>query len=110
MAGESVRQKTRLKQGDTVKVIAGKEKGKSGRLLRIDHKNGRVVVEGLNMIKRHQRATALNRESGIIEREASIHISNVMYLDGDVATRVRKEVTPEGKRARTAVRSGKRID
>ncbi len=69
--------KTKLKIGDTVMVIAGKEKGKSGKILRFDKKRSRVVVEGLNMIKRHQKGNE-QVASRIIEKENGIHISNVM--------------------------------
>jgi len=113
-----VRRKTRLKVGDVVQVIAGDHWVKtgetavrpSGKILKIDHERGRVVVEGVNKVKRHQRATAAGRDGGIVEREAPVHISNVMYLDGDQRTRIRKEVTPEGKRVRVAVRDGNKID
>ncbi len=69
---------TYLKKNDVVMVVAGKEKGKSGRLLRLLPKNSRALVEKVNMVKKHQKPTANNRQGGIVEKEASIHISNIM--------------------------------
>lgn len=75
--------KTKLKKNDTVTVIAGKDKGKSGRVLRIDEKNGRVLVEGVNMVKKAQRKQRQEDTGGIIEKEAAIAISNVMFVGKD---------------------------
>jgi large subunit ribosomal protein L24 len=72
--------KTKLKKDDVVQVIAGKEKGKSGRILRIDREKDRVLVEGVNMVKKAQKKRSENESGGIIEREAMIAISNVMFL------------------------------
>lgn len=66
-----------IRKGDTVVIITGKYKGRRGRILRVDKRASRVVVEGVNMIKRHTRPTRRNQQGGIIEREAGIHISNV---------------------------------
>lgn len=66
-----------VKKGDTVLVLAGADKGKTGRVLRVDPGKNRVVVEGVNMIKRHSRPTQRNPKGGIVEKEAPIHISNV---------------------------------
>lgn len=74
---------TKLKKNDTVQVIAGKDKGKTGRLLRIDRDKGRVLVEGINMVKKAQRRRSQNESGGIIEIEAPIDISNVMYVAKD---------------------------
>jgi large subunit ribosomal protein L24 len=73
----------KIKKGDTVRVIAGdaiKCKGKEGKVLSVDHKNGKVVVEGVNIVQRHTKPNAANANGGIIEKEAPIDISNVMYL------------------------------
>ena len=70
--------KLKIKKGDTVRVIAGKEKGKSGKVLRVEPEKERVVVERLNMVKRHRRPTPQNPQ-GMLEREAPMHVSNVMY-------------------------------
>lgn len=69
-----------IKKNDTVMVIAGKEKGKSGRVYRVIPKDERLLVEKLNVVKRHTRPTSANREGGIIEKEAPLHISNVMIV------------------------------
>lgn len=93
---------TRIRQGDTVVVTAGKDKGARGTVQRILADEGRVVVEGVNMIKRHQSAMRY-REAGIIEREAPIDASNVMLIDPetDKPTRVRFEVR-DGEKVRVA--------
>lgn len=70
--------KVKIRKGDTVKVISGKERGKTGKVLSVDNDKGRIVVERLNMIKRHARPSQKNPQ-GMLEREGSIHISNVMY-------------------------------
>ena len=75
--------KTKLKKNDTVAVIAGKDKGKTGRVLRIDRSAGRVLVEGVNMVKKAQRQQRQDQSGGIIEKEAPIAISNVMYVGKD---------------------------
>lgn len=70
----------KIKKGDTVIVIAGKEKGKKGKVLRVIPKHQRVIVEGVNFIKKHQRPTQRFQQGGIIEKEGPIHISNVMLI------------------------------
>jgi len=75
--------KTKLKKNDTVTVIAGKDKGKTGRILRINRETGRVLVEGINMVKKAQRKQRQEDTGGIIEKEAPIAISNVMYVGKD---------------------------
>ena len=81
----------RVRKGDTVVVIAGKEKGKRGKVLRVDKVKSRVVVERLQMVKRHTKPTQQNAQGGIIEKEGTIHISNVMLLDpgSDKPTRMK---------------------
>lgn len=100
----------RVKKGDTVVVIAGKDKGKKGTIVKVIPKTNRVIVEGVNMITKHQKPTAMNPQGGIVNKEASIHISNVMPLDPETGkgTRVRYEVR-EGKKVRVSVKSGKEI-
>lgn len=107
----------RVRKDDQVMVIAGKEKGKTGKVLRTEPKKGRVFVEGLNMLKRHQRPRTMDDakkgdDGGIIEREGPIDASNVMLLDPDSnkPTRVRRERAEDGKLRRVAARSGKAID
>jgi len=104
----------RIKTDDTVVVIAGKDKGKTGRVLRVDRERGRVYVEGLNMIKRHQRPTQLNpnAQAGVIEREGPIHVSNVALLDPkqNKPTRVGIVRREDGRRIRVAKLSGTELD
>ena len=81
----------KIKKGDTVKVIAGKDKDKEGKVLEIDRKKGRVLVEGVNMITKHMKPSAANANGGIVQREAMIDISNVMYVHkGDKKVRFAK--------------------
>ncbi|MBC5998094.1 50S ribosomal protein L24 [Romboutsia ilealis] len=100
----------RVKKGDTVVVIAGKDKGKKGTVVKVMPKANRVLVEGVNVITKHQKPSAMNPQGGIINKEAPIHISNVMPLDPETGkgTRVRFEVK-EGKKVRVSVKSGKEI-
>jgi large subunit ribosomal protein L24 len=103
----------RIRKDDEVIVISGKDRGKRGRVLRVDPAKQRVFVEGLNMVKRHQRARpgVVDSPVGVIEREGPIHVSNVALLDprDGKPTRVGIEVH-EGVRRRVARRSGARID
>ena len=101
-----------VRKGDTIIVVAGKEKGKRGKVLRVLRDKGRVLVEHVNMIKKHQRPTQKLRQGGIIEREGTIHLSNVMLVDPqtDKPTRVGVRALADGKKARVARRSGEFID
>lgn len=110
------RRTLKIRSGDRVKVMSGKDRGKTGRVLRVDPKKERVVVEGLNMVKRHtkpQQVAGAQSEAqmgGVIEREGPIHISNVMLLDAKgQPTRVRIE-REDGRRVRVAKSSGARLD
>ncbi len=110
------RRSMKIRSGDQVKVISGKDRGKTGRVLRVDPQRERVFVEHLNMIKRHTRpqqvAGAQSEETlgGVIEREGPIHVSNVMLLDNKgIPTRVRIE-REDGRRYRVAKSSGTRLD
>jgi large subunit ribosomal protein L24 len=101
----------RIKKNDSVKVIAGRDKGKTGRVLDVDRDRGRVLVEGVSMIKKHTRPNPQRQiKGGIAEREASIHVSNVMLLTaGGVATRIGVKV--EGTtRTRVARKTGEILD
>jgi large subunit ribosomal protein L24 len=101
-----------VRKGDTVVVVAGKERGKRGKVLRVIPEKGRVVVERINMIKKHQRPTQKVRQGGIIEREGAIHLSNVMLVDpnSDKPTRVGMKALSDGKKVRVAKRSGEMLD
>ncbi len=103
----------RVRKDDMVKVISGKDKGKTGKVIRVEPANQRVYVEGLNMIKRHQRPVPgrPNLEVGVIEREAPIHISNVALVDPKDHKPTRVGVTREGGiRKRVSRRSGTELD
>ena len=77
----------KIKKGDTVKVIAGKDKDKEGKVIAVDTKNHRVLVEGVNMVTKHTKPSAANQQGGIVETEAYIAVSNVMYLHKGQMTR-----------------------
>jgi len=101
-----------VRKGDTVMVVAGKERGKKGKVLRVIPEKGRVVVERLNLIKKHQKPTQKLRQGGIIEREGAIHLSTVMLVDpaSDKPTRVGMKALSDGKKVRVARRSGEMLD
>lgn len=94
----------RLRVGDKVRVISGKDKGKEGRVARVLLEDGKVVVEGINMIKRHQKPTPINPEGQIIEREAPLFASKVMPIDPQTGkpTRVKFKTGEDGKKVRVA--------
>ena len=101
----------RLRKGDQVKIISGNERGKEGEVLQVITEKDRVLVRGVNFVKRHQRPSARQREGGIIEREGSIHISNVMLVDPDTGEPTRVGIRREdGMRIRVAKTSGQDID
>ena len=104
----------RIKTDDTVIVIAGKDKGKTGKVLRVDVRNDKVYVEGLNLVKRHQRPVPgrPNLQVGVIEKEGGIHVSNVAILDpkDNKPTRVGTRRTEQGARMRVTKRSGTELD
>ena len=101
----------RIKKGDTVRVNAGKERGKEGKVLGFTHKGERVLVENLNIVKRHTRPTQTNPSGGIVEKEAGIHISNVMPLtSGGVPTRIQYRLDEDGKKARYSVKHDEYLD
>jgi large subunit ribosomal protein L24 len=107
----------KIRRDDTVRIISGKDRGKTGRVMRVDHEKHKVFVEGANIIKRHikphtvrdtQRAQEMG---GIVEMEGPIHISNVMLIDPDSGEPTRIAIRREGgKRMRVAKKSGKEID
>ena len=99
----------KIKKGDTVKVIAGKDNGKEGKVISVDAKKAKVVVEGVNMITKHAKPSAANANGGIIQKEAPIDISNVMYLHKGKATRVGFKFDGD-KKVRFAKTTGEVID
>jgi large subunit ribosomal protein L24 len=107
------RLQTPIRKNDTVIVRAGKDRGKRGRVLRVIAGANRLVVEGVNMIKRHTRPNPQkNIKGGIVEREAPIHASNVMLVDPDSseATRIGSRTLPDGRRVRISRKSGSVVD
>jgi large subunit ribosomal protein L24 len=98
-------------KGDTVRVMRGEDKGKEGEIIRVYPKTGRVVVKGINMVKKHRRARRPEEQSAIIEMEAPIHASNVMLIDpkSGNATRVRMRFDEDGTKERISVKSGDSI-
>ena len=99
----------KIKKGDTVKIIAGKDKGTEGKVISVDAKNGKVVVEGANMVTKHTKPSAQNQNGGIIQKEAALDISNVMLVHKGKATRVGFKVE-NGKKVRVAKATGEVID
>jgi large subunit ribosomal protein L24 len=104
--------KFHVKKEDMVKIIAGKEKGKTGKVLRVFPAKGRIVVESLNIIKRHTRPTQLNPEGGIVEKEAPLSISNVMLICGSCSEAVRTgvRVLEDGNKARYCKKCNEIVD
>ena len=101
--------KAKIKTGDNVIVIAGKDKGKSGVVKSVDTKNERVIVEGVNMVKRHQKANPM-QEAGMVEKEAALHVSNVMVADPKSGKPTRVGLRTEGdKKVRFAKDSGETL-
>ena len=99
----------KIKKGDTVKVIAGKDKDKEGKVLSVDKKKSKVLVEGINVVTKHAKPSAANQNGGIIQKEAPIDISNVMYLHKGKATRVGFKMDGD-KKVRFAKTTGEVID
>lgn len=101
----------KLKKNDTVKVISGKARGKTGRILRVLADKAHVVVEGLNLVKKHQRPSQQDQNGGIVDREAPIHVSNLMLVSAKSNAPVkvaRREV--DGKRVRVEKKTGKAVE
>ena len=102
--------KTKLRRGDMVSIIAGKDLGKEGRILSIDRSKNRVIVEGINMMIKHQKPNRTNQTGGIVRVEAPLHVSNVMYLHKEKPTRLGYKVEvseQDGKRVVTKKRYAK---
>jgi large subunit ribosomal protein L24 len=101
-----------VKKDDNVIVISGKDKGKKGRVLASYPKQNRVLVEGVNLVKKHSRPSQKNPQGGIVNQEAPIHVSNVMLVDpkSGSATRVGYKVLDNGKKVRVARKSGEALD
>jgi large subunit ribosomal protein L24 len=98
-------------KGDTVRVVRGDDKGKEGKIIRVYTKTSRIVVEGVNIVKRHRKARRAEEQSGIVDFPAPIHSSNVMLLDPKTGepTRTRRKIDDDGTKERIAVKSGDAI-
>lgn len=101
----------RIKKDDQVKVIAGKDKGKTGKVMSVFPKQQRALVERINMVKKAQRRTQQNPQGGIVEIEAPIHISNIMLLDkkSNQATRFKVSLLKDGTKLRVAAKTGEGV-
>ena len=104
--------KLHVKKGDQVVVITGKDKGKKGRILEAYPADGRVLIEGVNIVKRHTKPNQANPQGGIIEKEAPINASNVMIADPKTGTptRIGKKILADGTKVRYAKKSGEVLD
>jgi len=108
-----IRIRIRIKKDDLVEVITGRDRGKRGKVLQVLPEKGRLLVQGVNFIKRHTKPNPQrNIKGGIAEREASIHVSNVMIVspDDDKRTRIGSKLLPDGERVRIGRRSGEVLD
>ena len=111
--GRTERSVISVRKGDTVKVMAGRDRGKSGRVLSIDARKNRVVVEHANIIKRHTRPNpSKNIKGGIVEKEVGIHASNVMLVCGSCGkhTRIGHTILPDGSKVRSCKRCNETLD
>ena len=109
--GPVVHYKMHITRGDTVRVVSGDDKGREGRVIRVDRKRRRVAIEGVNIVKRHKRAQSEQEEGGIIEFPALIDASNVMLIDpkSGEPTRIRRKRDKDGVAERISVKSGQSI-
>lgn len=107
-----LRYKCHIKKDDKVKVIAGKDKSKIGKVLKVDRKKQRIVVENINMVKRHTRPSATNRQGGIIESEAPLNWSNVMLMCNKCVkpVRIKMQRLDDGKKVRVCRKCNEQID
>ncbi len=102
---------SRLKSGDLVEVVSGAEKGKRGKVLRVNRPESRITVQGVNMVYKHLRKSQKHPQGGRIQLEAALHISNVLLVDpkSGKPTRVRMKVDGDGKKVRVSVKSGEPV-
>ena len=102
----------RVKKGDTVVVIAGKDKGKKGQILQVLPKDQRVLIEGVNMVKKHQKASQKVKQGGIVTQEAPVHVSNVMYFEkkANKGVRVGYKILNSGEKVRVSKNTGEVLD
>ena len=99
--------KLHVKKGDTVKVLSGADNGKTGKVTSVDREKGRAFVEGINLVSKHTKPSAANPQGGIVKREASVHISNLMVVDSKgQASRIGRKLNKDGKLVRYSKKSG----
>lgn len=99
--------KLHIKKGDTVKVLSGADNGKTGKITSVDREKGRALVEGVNLVSKHTKPSAANPQGGIVKREASVHISNLMVVDSKgQASRTGRKLNKDGKLVRYSKKSG----
>jgi large subunit ribosomal protein L24 len=110
-AENSKRMKVHVSKGDTVRVVRGEEKGKEGKVIRVFLKTGRVLVEGINLVKMHRKARTADEQSGIREAPAPLHSSNVMLLDPKSGrpTRTKARIDEDGTKERVSAKNGEPI-
>ena len=99
----------RIKSGMNVKVIRGNHKGKEGKVLRVINDKNRIIIEGVNLIKKHTKPSQDNPKGGIVEKEGSLHISNVMYVHSGTPTRIGYKKLEDGSKVRISVKSGEEL-
>lgn len=104
-----MQKKLHIKVGDTVKVLAGEALGQEGKVIMVDRKSLRASVEGLKMIKKHSKPSAADPQGGIVEKEGTIHISNLMLVVKGQATRTGRKLNKDGKLVRFSKKSGEEI-
>ena len=106
-----MQKKLHIKKGDTVVVITGNSKGQKGKVLEVNRDTDRAIVEGVNMVKKHTKPNSKNPQGGIIEQEASIHVSNLLLADPKtgVATSIGRKLSADGKLVRYSKKSGEEI-
>ena len=99
--------KLHIKKGDTVKVLSGADNGKTGKITSVDREKGRAFVEGINLVSKHTKPSAASPQGGIVKREASVHISNLMVVDSKgQASRIGRKLNKDGKLVRYSKKSG----
>jgi|TARA_B100000809_G_scaffold181542_1_gene179282 large subunit ribosomal protein L24 len=100
----------KIRKGDTVQIISGADAGKVGRVIKVYLDRDRILVEGINIVKKHTRPSQDNPQGGIIEKEASIHVSNTLLMAGGKPTKIGYKILEDGKKVRVAKKTGEVID
>ena len=100
----------KIRKGDTVQIVTGSETGETGRVIKVFHAKDKIIVEGINNVKKHARPTQENPQGGILEKEAAIHVSNVMLISGGKPTRVGYKILEDGRKVKYAKTTGEVIN